>query len=114
MQRCGWTRVKAILLALIFLGEMGGPALDEILYHSKPGADQLQTHWETRNGCQRHGDHCLLGSSITWPRVPPARAVSLREVALDPGTHVADSPSIVAPSFTGFEARPRAPPQSLA
>lgn len=114
MQRFGWTRVKAILLALVFLGEIGGPALDEILYHSKPGADQVETHWDAKNGCERHGDHCLLGSNISWPRVPPPRSISLREVALDPGTHVADYSSIFAPSFTRFEARPRAPPQSLA
>lgn len=114
MQRCVWTRVRAILLSLIFLGEAGGPALDEILYHSKPGADQVQTHWETTNGCQRHGDHCLLGSSSLLLRVPPSRSVSLREVALDPAAALIEYSPLLAPTYLGFEARPRAPPQSLA
>jgi hypothetical protein len=114
MRRSSWTRVKAILLALLFLGEMGGPALDEILYHSKPGADQVQDHWETKNGCQRHGDHCLLGSNALLLRVPPSRSVSLREVALDPTAALIAYSPLFAPTYSGFEARPRAPPHSLA
>jgi hypothetical protein len=114
MQSCVWTRVRAILLALVFLGEIGGPALDELLYHSKPGADQSQIHWDRKNGCERHGDHCLLGSNISWPRVPPSRSVSLREVALDPDALLAEYGSVYLLLFPGIEARPRAPPYALA
>ncbi len=114
MQPCMWTRVRAILLALVFLGEIGGPALDELLYHSKPGTDQVQIHWDKKNGCERHGDHCLLGSGVALLRVPPSRTVRLEEVALDPKAGGVESAPSVPHSVPRLDARPRAPPASPA
>jgi hypothetical protein len=109
MIRSAVPRLKAALLALVFLGGGGGmPVLDLVMKHHGR-TEVARPHYEAANAPHSHGDVCTLGTAL--PFAPQAEPVDARpaidviegpaEVALPAAAPLSSEPSLP---------QPRAPP----
>jgi hypothetical protein len=108
--RTSWSsRLRALLLALLFLGGGTGlPVADGLVYHAS-GRAPLGIHIEAA-GALCHGESCALLSVLPVPRAAVLQEATLRTEPITPNP--AKRPTAVAaprtPSRTALQ--PRAPP----
>ena len=114
MRRTLSARLLAILVAVLFIGGMGGASdLDALLFHSGT-APATGTHYEPAGATTHHADNCLLTLRVasgrgSFPLASPVRFEGLPQHATGP------LPVVVPPTcHPGFHQDSRAPPAALA
>jgi hypothetical protein len=110
------SRATAVILAVLFLGGVGGVSgLDALLYHraSTPVAAHAP-HVEAAGQAGCHADHCLLAFRLPDGSAAPPLTVPLRLEGV--AVRSAAAPRVVAPPHRDATVlpQPRAPPASPA
>ncbi len=108
-------RVVAAILALGFVGGMGGVSdLDALLFHRSVAASAGASHVETANGGGCHAERCVLALRLANGRGAPPLGLAIRFEGMP--LHGAGAVSIPAPRriTPGSRNQSRAPPASIA
>ena len=72
MMRPAARRLYALLLAFVFVGGLGLPALDAVLFHGA-SAPAPGPHYDPAGGCGDHGERCTLATAFTATQLAPIR-----------------------------------------
>ena len=115
MRRTGSTRILAVLVALLFLGGVGGASdVDALLFHGAGAPGAAAAHFESSGTTNHHADNCLLTFRVASGRgsLPLGSPVRFEGI---PQHTAAPRPVATPRSFhPGLHQDSRAPPASLA
>ncbi len=109
------SRAVAVLLALGFLGGMGGTSdLDALLFHRGARGPADATHVEAANASGCHADNCMLALRLASSRVAPRLGLLIPFNAIPLYDAAATPASAPRAASTNRQQRPRAPPAPIA
>jgi len=115
MRRTLSARLLAILVAVLFIGGVGGASdLDALLFHGREAHDAPAAAHVERGGTTHHADDCLLGFRLAGGRAAPPLGSPIRFEGI-PQHAAAPRPTAAPQRFLpGLHQDSRAPPASLA
>ncbi|MGH7518207.1 MAG: hypothetical protein ACREOC_12175 [Gemmatimonadales bacterium] len=106
-------RIRGLILAVVFVGGIGLPEVDGLLYHTHRQA-RPTSHVDLPGGCGAHTERCAIAGAFPTPRLASLAPAGVR--ALDTACpHEISAPALPPRSAdTNLLQLPRAPPAPLA
>jgi len=114
MRRTPSTRLLAVLVAVLFIGGIGGASdLDALLFHGAGAPGAAAAHVES-GGTTHHADNCLLTLRVASGRGSPALGSPVRFEGIPQHEAVLRRVSAPRSYHPGLHQDSRAPPAPLA